>query len=75
MRESRAGLCADIDARAGSRGELSVSGNEIGVQVSFKDVADGELIRLGSCQVNLHVALRVDHNGLAFGRQHVRSVR
>src|SRR5580658_9228945 len=45
------------------------------MQVSFEDVANGSLIGLCGLQVDLHVALRVDDNGLALGRQHVGSVR
>ena len=52
-----------------------MSGNEIGVQVSLEDVANRDLILLRSLQIDLHIALRVDHNRLALRRQHVRCVR
>ena len=51
-----------------------MAGNEVGMQVSFEDVANRNVIRLGSIKINLYVPLRVDQNGLALGRKHVGCV-
>src|SRR6266481_3371219 len=75
MRERRTRLCSDVDARAGSRGQLLVAGNEVGMEVSLKDVANGNVIRFRSLQINLDVPLRIDHHGLAVGSQHVGRMR
>jgi hypothetical protein len=45
-----------------------VAGNEIGVQVSFEDVANGNLVLLRGLQVNFYVTLRIDYYRFAFGR-------
>ena len=75
VREGRLGLRSDVDAGAGSCRQLSVSGDEVGMQVSFEDVANGNTIRLRGLQVNLHVTLRIDHNRFALGGQHVGGMR
>ena len=45
------------------------------MQVSFEDVANSNLIRVRRLEVNLHVTLRIDHNGLALRCQHVGRMR
>jgi hypothetical protein len=51
-----------------------VSGNEVGMQVSFEDVANGKVVFLSGFYVDLYIALRIDYYRLAFGRQHVGCV-
>ena len=52
-----------------------MSGDEVGVQVSFEDVADFQILLFGGFQINVDIALRIDNCGLAFGADHVGGVR
>ena len=51
MLEHRSRLCAHIDLRSRARGQFAMPGNKIGVQMSFKNVADGRALFRGSFQV------------------------
>src|SRR5580692_9852904 len=51
VREGRLGLRSDVNASAGSRRQLSVSGDKVGMQVSFEDVANGDMILLSGFEV------------------------
>jgi hypothetical protein len=61
-------LRSHVDAGAGSRSQFSVAGNEIGVQVSLEDVANGDAVLLRGLQVDFNVTLRIDYYRLSFGR-------
>jgi hypothetical protein len=74
VRERGFGLRSHVDAGAGSRCQLAVAGNEIGMKMSFEDVANGNVVLLCGLQVNLYITLRIDYNSLSFGRQHVGRV-
>jgi hypothetical protein len=52
-----------------------VAGDEVGMQVSFKDVPDAEILIGGGFQVEINVALGINDNGLAFGAEQIGSVR
>jgi len=52
-----------------------VAGDEVGVQVSFKNVANAEILIGGGLQVEINVALGINDHGFAFGAEQVRSVR
>ncbi len=56
-----------MDGRAAAIAQLQVTGNEIGVEVAEKDVADLQPEFLGVDHVLLDVALRVDDDGGATG--------
>ena len=75
VRESCTGLRSNVDARAGSRRQFSVSGNKVSMQMSLEDVANGNLILLGGLQINFDVTLRIDHDGLTLRGEHVGCVR
>jgi hypothetical protein len=68
VRECGLGLRSHVDAGAGSRSQFSVAGNEIGVQVSLEDVANGDAVLLRGLQVDFNVTLRIDYYRLSFGR-------
>jgi hypothetical protein len=71
VREGCSGLSAEIDFCPSSGREFLVSRDEIGVQVSFKNMADDEPMLLGSLQVKVHVALRIDYDRLALRPEQV----
>ena len=52
-----------------------VPGDEIGMKMSFKNVPDLEVLLFRRLQINVNVALRIDHGRFAAGADHVRSVR
>ena len=39
-----------------------MSGNKIGVQMSFENMEDPRSVFFGSFQVNIHVSPRIDHH-------------
>ena len=57
---SACGAGAEVDGRAATVAQLEVAGDEIGVEVGEKDVADLEAEFLGVGEVLLDVALRID---------------
>lgn len=61
------GSAAVADRGAGVRGELEMAGEEVGMEVSFQHVSDGEAMRLGVGEVLRNIALGVDHHGPASG--------
>ena len=58
--EGRSRLRAHIDFRSRACGSSLMPGNEISVQVSFENVADGRAPLVGGLEVKLHIALRID---------------
>jgi hypothetical protein len=61
-------LDADVNpGRAGAGGQLATAGDEVGVDVRLDGVGDREAVLAGELQVDLHVAARVDHGGVAGG--------
>jgi hypothetical protein len=74
VREGRARLCAEDDFGAGSLGQLTMSADEVRMQVRLDDVLNPEPLRGGLCEVLLDVALRVNHRRLSFGPDEIRSV-
>ena len=65
----------EIDARAGALGKFVMAGDEVGVQVRFDDVLDLQPLFAGGVEVDVDVALRVDHRRDAFRPDQVGSVR
>ena len=64
----------DVNFRPGACGQFLMSGNEVGVQVGLKDMVDSYSLLIGGFQINVHIALGIDHHCFPFRRQHVRSV-
>src|SRR5258706_11611448 len=75
VRKSSSCLRSDVNEGAGSRGQLLMPGNEVGVKVSLEDMANGNMIRLGSLKINFDVTLRIDDHSLTLGRHHVGRMR
>lgn len=74
MGKRRSGGCADVDLRARARCQLFVPRDEIPVKMCFEDVTNRATV-FGRCfQVQIDIALRIDHHRFAFGSQHVRCV-
>jgi hypothetical protein len=65
----------DVDGGSGTLGQFAVTGNEIGMQVSFENVTDANTLFIGSFEVNIDIPLGIDHNGLSLRGQHVRRMR
>ena len=59
----RLGAGAEMDGRAATVAQLQMAGDEVGVEVGEKDVADLEAKFFGVGQVLLDVALGVDDDG------------
>ena len=59
----RLGAGAEMDGRAATVAQFQMAGDEVGVEMGEKDVADLEAEFLGVGQVLLNVALRVDDDG------------
>jgi len=74
MYKRHSGFCAKINSRSGACGEFFVSGNKIGVQMGFKDMPDGESMLFRSFQIQIDIALRIDHDCIAFRSKHVGGV-
>src|SRR5262249_28209528 len=73
--KARSTMLPDVDSRARALSQLAKSRNEVGMQMGFENVANSDTLFLGSLKINLHIALRIDHHGLALGCQHVGSMR
>jgi hypothetical protein len=52
-----------------------VSGNKIGVQMSFKDVANLGVVFFRGFQIDVYVPLRINHDSFTLRCQYVGSVR
>ena len=65
---------AEIDCRASERRQLAMPGNEIGMQVCFDDVLNGEIVFPGLFEIDANVTLGIDYGRDAFGPQHVGGV-
>jgi len=74
MREFGIGTHSDIDFRARARRQLFVSGNKVGVQMSFEYVPDLKVLLLRRLQIDVYIALRINHCRLAIRPNHVRSM-
>jgi hypothetical protein len=68
-------LRAHVDGCTRADGQLFMAGDEVGVQMSLEDVADGEALVRSGLQIQLDIALGIDHYGFAFRSQQVGSVR
>ena len=66
-----------MDGRAATVAQFQMAGNEVGVKVAEKDVADLEAKFLGVGQVLLDIALRIDDDGGGTGlvSHQIRRVR
>jgi hypothetical protein len=51
-----------------------VSRDEIGVEVSFKDMTDSKPVFFGGLHIKIHVTLGINHDRLALRPEHVRSM-
>ena len=63
----RPGLCSQPDLGAAAVAQLEMSGNEVGMEVSQKDVTNLRAQPLGVTQILLDIALRIDHDGACAG--------
>src|SRR5208283_1733212 len=70
------GAGAEMDRRAATVAQLEMSRDEVGMEVSQKNVADPHSQPLGISQVLLDVPLRIDHDcaGASFVGYEVRRV-
>jgi hypothetical protein len=68
------GASAENDLCSGPLGELSVSADEVGVQVCLDHVTDLELLRGGFVDVLVHVTSRIDDDRFALRADQVRRV-
>ena len=75
VRECRAGVRAQINSRAGAFCKLTMTRYEIGVQMGFDNMLDFQALLRGGFDVNVNVALRVDHGGNSFRTDQIRGVR
>src|SRR5215467_3593919 len=75
VRKPGPSLRSHINLRAGARGKFLMTGNEVGMQVSFKDVAYRNTVLGGCLQIQVDISLRIDNYGLVIRRQHVRGMR
>ncbi len=74
MRKSRLSGFADIDGCAGAGGQFLMAGNEVGVQMSFEDVANLQILFLRGFEIDLNIALRIDDDRFALGPEQVRGM-
>ncbi len=63
VRERGAGSCPQVDFRAGAIGQLAMPADEVGVEMRFNDVLDGQTLLAGFVDVQGNVALRIDDAG------------
>ncbi len=63
------------DLRACARRQLAMSADEIGMEVRFDDVADGQAIASRLVDVLIDVSLWIDHGSLAAVSDQIRSMR
>src|SRR5262245_26045277 len=68
-------LCTDVDLRSRPRRQFSVSGNKIRVKVRLENVTNFEAILLCCSQIDVYIPLRIYHQRLPFGSDHVGGVR
>jgi hypothetical protein len=71
VREGGVGAGPDVNGGAGAGRQIAMTGNEIGVEMGFDDVGDAQSLTRGLVEVEVHVALRVHHDGDAFRAEHV----
>ena len=74
VREGGAGLFAKVDSCARPLRKFTMSGDEVGVEMSFNDVLDLEPFLRGGFEIDVDVPLRVDHGGNTLRTDKVRSV-
>ena len=72
--EGRVRVLAEVDAGAGALGELVVAGDKVGVEVGLDDVLDLQIVLLCELDIQVNVALRIDHGGDALGGDEVGGV-
>jgi hypothetical protein len=72
--EGGSSLSAKINFRPSAGREFLVSRDEIGVQVRFTNMADGETVFFGSLQVKVYVTLGINHNRFALRPEHIRGM-
>src|SRR5208337_5607990 len=75
VRKCGPGGTREIDTRAGPRGQLAVSGNEVRVQMGLEDVANRQPLFLRCFKIDFHVALRIDNDALTLRSQQIRGMR
>ena len=62
---------AYVDGGAGAGGQLLVAGDKVGMQMGLEDVADLDVLLARRIEVNLDIALGIDHDRLALRGKHV----
>src|SRR5258708_2985116 len=73
--ERGAGAIAEINCRSRELGELVMPRNEIGVQVRFDDVTDRETVLARRVEIDIDIALRIDHGRHALRANQIGSMR
>src|SRR5581483_6532150 len=75
MRKARASIFTYVDLCPSPLSQLTMSRNEIRVEVRLEDVFDLRPPLLRRFQVNLDIPLRINHKGLPLRGNQVRSMR
>src|SRR5579863_1250966 len=65
VRKPGAGAGTHIDLRSSASGELLVSGDKVSMQMSFEDVTDRYVLRVRGFEVEINIALGIDHHSLS----------
>jgi len=65
---------ARVNPGSRPRCKLMMAGNEVGVEMGFDDVPDFQAVRLRFFEVDVDVALRIDHCSISAGTDQVRSM-
>jgi hypothetical protein len=71
VRELRASPRTNVDLGACAGRQLAVTGNEIRMQMGLDHVLDAQVVLKGGFQVDLDIALRVNHRCNAFRSSHI----
>ncbi len=71
MRESRACRFPEVDGRAGARGQLFVTRDEVGVQMGLEDMANPKLLLLRRFQVDFNITLGIDDDSFALRSEEI----
>ena len=69
MGKRRSRFPRQINYRPGSRRQLAMPRNEVGMKVRLEDVPDRQTLLLRRFHVDVHIALRIDDDPLALRPQ------
>src|ERR1700722_2324605 len=75
MWKGRSSARPKINFRAGTFRKFAMPAHKIGMEMSLNDVFNLKPLLRGFVNVKRYIALRIHHDGDAFGAQHIRSMR